>query len=218
MKITEDKKKEKKSKAKLKGTKIILPLNYSQGGIRIADKTGTHCSSPTKTENKGEKYVEWMITNDEIKLLSTLFEKDKKSFIIEMNKIKKFTEDSKYSRRTTILSNKKSLGEFEGFNIYQYKDVFNSFEKILKSGLKVRLTFKLGDYGVIAHPHMYVLVPFEHKTLQLNNKLGVVKKGALMGPGCFGELILNKKDLKGIILILAHASKGHRDDLIKVMK
>lgn len=64
-----------KAKAKLKGNTIILPLSFSQGSIRIADKNGNHFPSPTQTINDRNYYVEWMITNNEIKLLSTLFKK-----------------------------------------------------------------------------------------------------------------------------------------------
>jgi len=206
-----------KAKAKLNNTKIVLPLHFSQGGIRIADKNGNHSSSPTKAIYKNEQYIEWMITNDEIKLLSGLFiPKDKEDLIIEMQKIDKFAEQSEYSKRVTS-TNEKEIAIFEGFNIYQYMDIFNSFEKILNSGIKVRLTFKLGDYGVVSHPHMYVLIPFEHKSLELKNKNGLVNFGEKLGSGCFGELILDKDDLKGVILTLAHASNNHRSDLVEIL-
>ena len=97
-------------------------------------------------------------------------------------------------------------------------DTFNSFEKILDSGLKVRLTFKLGDYGVVSHPHMYVLIPFDNDSLKLKNEKQNIERGEQLGSGCFGELVLGKEDLKGIILILAHASKNHRDALIEILK
>ena len=203
------------AKAKLNNTKIILPLHFSQGGIRIADKNGNHSSSPTKAVYKHEQYIEWMITNDEIKILSSLFmSKDKEDLILEMQKITKFAEESEYSKRVTS-ANEKEIATFEEFKIYQYMDVFNSFEKSLNSGIKVRLTFKLGDYGVVSHPHMYVLIPFNHISLEVKNKKGVISLGEQLGSGCFGELILDKDDLKGIILTLSHASNNHRNDLIR---
>lgn len=205
------------AKAKIKQKKIILPLHYSQGGIRIADKNGNHFPSPTKTICDKECYIEWMITNNEIKLLSNLFEKkDTDKLIAELRKISKFAEDSEYSKRTTS-TNEKEIAKFEDFKIYQYIDVFNSFERILDSGIKVRLTFKLGDYGVVSHPHMYVLIPFNNVSLELKNKNGAIKTKEQMGSGCFGELVLNKKDLKSIILTLAHASNNHRNDLIEIL-
>ncbi len=207
-----------KAKAKLNGNIIILPLHYSQGGIRIADKNGNHFSSPTKTIRDKEYYVEWMITNNEIKLLSKLFQKKNIGNLIKfLQKIIKFAEDSEYSRRTTS-SSEKEIAEFEGFKIYRYVDVFNSFEKVLSSKLKVRLTFKLGDYGVTSHPHMYVLVPFDFKSLKIKNKEGNIKENELLGSGCFGELNLSEEELKEIILTLAHASNNHRNDLIKVLE
>ena len=208
-----------KAKAKLNGNLIVLPLSFSQGSIRIADKNGNHFPSPTQTINDKEYYVEWMITNNEIKLLSTLFnKKDGIGELIKiMQEISRFAEDSEYSRRTTS-SGEKEIAKFEGFKIYQYMDVFNSFEKVLDSTLKVRLTFKLGDYGVTSHPHMYVLVPFNFKSLKIKNKDGNVKENGPLGGGCFAELNLTEEELKEIILTLAHASINHRNDLIKVLE
>ena len=207
-----------KAKAKLTDKTILLPLHYSQGGIRIADKNGNHFPSPTKIVRDGGHYVEWMITNNEIKLLSKLFSKDSISNLIEvLRNIDRFAEDSEYSRRTTS-AGQKEIANFKGFKIYQYMDVFNSFEKTLKSGLKVRLTFKLGDFGVVSHPHMYVLVPFNFSSLKIKNKNGNVDEGDCLGSGCIGELILNEGELKEIILTLAHASNNHRNDLINVLE
>lgn len=208
-----------RAKAKLSGDMIILPLSFSQGSIRIADKNGNHFPSPTQTINDKNYYVEWMITNNEIKLLSTLFKKkDGIGDLIKiMQKISKFAEDSEYSRRMTS-SGEKEIASFEGFKIYQYIDVFNSFEKVLDSKLKVRLTFKLGDYGVTSHPHMYVLVPFNFKSIKIKNTDGNVKENEPLGSGCFAELNLTEEELKEIILTLAHASNNHRNDLIKVLE
>lgn len=36
-----------RAKAKLNGKTIILPLSFSQGSIRIADKNGNHFQKPT---------------------------------------------------------------------------------------------------------------------------------------------------------------------------
>jgi len=208
-----------RAKAKLSENIIILPLSFSQGSIRIADKNGNHFPSPTQTINDKDYYVEWMITNNEIKLLSTLFKKKDGigDLIKVMQKISRFAEDSEYSRRTTS-SREKEIASFEGFKIYQYMDVFNSFEKVLDSKLKVRLTFKLGDYGVTSHPHMYVLVPFNFKSIKVKNIDGSVEENEPLGSGCFAELNLTEEELKEIILTLAHASNNHRNDLIKVLE
>jgi hypothetical protein len=207
-------------KIELAGNKIKLPLYRSQGGIRIADENGNHVSSPTKTKNETDYYIEWMITNDEIKSLSDsiLALDDIKSLIKSMEKLNKFTEDSEYSQRKTVKLDMKEIAEFEGFKIYQYNEYFNSFEKTLISGVKVRITFKLGDYGLDPHPHMYVLVPFNHKFLKIKNNQGDVSSGDLLGSGCYGELKLDRKDLEEIILTLSHASSNHRDALIEILK
>ncbi|HLC73693.1 MAG TPA: hypothetical protein VJH20_03585, partial [Candidatus Nanoarchaeia archaeon] len=101
-------------KIEIKNNKIILPLYYSQGGIRIADEYGNHVSSPTKTKNEERYYIEWMITNDEIRLLSNTFLEDISDLLKKMQKINKFAEDTKYSKRTTSKT-KKEIGTFEGF-------------------------------------------------------------------------------------------------------
>ncbi len=208
-----------KAKAKLKGNTIILQLHYSQGGTRTADKEGNHLPKPTQVINDKRYYIEWMITNDEIKLLSKLFKKEEDitGLINVLQKISKFAEETKYSKRTTSFE-KKEIDKFEGFKIYHYTDDFNSFEKILDSDLRVRLTFKLGDFGVTAHPHMYVLIPFNFKSLKIKNIEGEVNENKPLGKGCFGELNLNEEELKEIILTLAHASNNHRNALIEILK
>jgi hypothetical protein len=84
------------------GNEVKLPLNLSQGGIRIADKHGNHVSSPTKTKNEGEYYIEWMITNDHIKNLSESILNDAGPLIKRMAGLNKFAEDSEYSQRKTV--------------------------------------------------------------------------------------------------------------------
>jgi len=205
-------------KIMLEGGKIKLPLSRAQGGIRIADENGNHVTSPTKTKNEKKYYIEWMITNDEIKALSDSILDSVDSLIEDMKKLNKFAEDSEYSQRKTIKLDMKEIEEFEGFKIYQYNETFNSFEKTLDSGIKVRITFKLGDYGLDPHPHMYVLVPFNHNFLNIKNNEGDVGLGSLLGSGCYGELKLSKKDLEEIILTLSHASSNHRNALVEILK
>ncbi len=210
--------KKKNIKIQLSKEFVILPLHNSQGGIRIADEHGNQVPKPTQAINEKSFYIEWMITNDEIEALSNSLLSDTYELIKEMQKINKFVADSEYSKRTTTKTDKKEIATFEGFKIYQYSDTFNSFEKTLDSGLKVRLTFKLGDFGVVSHPHMYVLIPFSYSSLKLKNKDGKVNQGNCLGSGCFGELILTAEDLKEIIITLSHASNNHRDSLIEVLK
>lgn len=203
-------------KIRLTNGRIILKLHNSQGGIRIADEEGNHIAKPTQAINENKYYIEWMITNDEIGLLSKHLFKNSSNIINEMKKINRFAENSEYSRRTTK-KEKEKIATFEGFEIYKYSDEFHSFEKTLPSGIKVRLTFKLGDYGITAHPHMYVLVPFNYKSLKIKNRKGDVQNKGCLGSGCYGELILTANELKDIILTLSHASNNHRNSLIEVL-
>src|SRR3989338_508335 len=106
-------------KIELTGGKIKLKLHNSQGGIRIADEEGNHVSKPTEAKNQNGCYIEWMITNDEIGLLSKHLFGSTNSLISEMKKINKFAEDSEYSKRATK-KEKEEIAEFEGFKIYKY--------------------------------------------------------------------------------------------------
>lgn len=82
----------------------------------------------------------------------------------------------------------------------------------------MRITFKLGDYGLEPHPHMYVLIPFKNKYLKLKNLNGDVKKKEILGRGCFEEYAPTVRDIQEIIITLAHASKNHKNDLINLIK
>ena len=199
--------------------KVKLSLFKSMGGIRIADEHGNHVSSPTKQKNEVRSFVEWMITNEEIKfLVDSFFEKENiNNLTSDMNDIKKFTEESEYSKRKTIKLDKEKVENFDGFEIFQYTENFSSFEKILDSKIKVRITFKLGDYGLEPHPHMYVLLSFSHPSIKLKNNNGVVNQNGILGSGCFAEWIPTNQDIKEIITTLAHASSKHRDALVKIL-
>ena len=196
-------------KIKINDKKVDLPLNKSMGGIRIADKHGNHVSKPTQQKNEASFFVEWMITNDEIKFLTdTYFEKeDIKKLIENMKKINNFTEKS----------DKEKVKEFEGFEIYQYTENFSSFEKTLKSRIRVRITFKLGDYGLKPHPHMYVLLPFNHENIEIMNNEGKIEENEVLGSGYFAQWTPTKEDIFDIIITLAHASSSHRDALIEIL-
>lgn len=204
-------------KIRFEGDKIVLPLYWSQGGIRIADEHGNHVPKPTKTKNDEKYLVEWMITNDEIGLLHKNFLRDTGKLVKRMKDINDFAEDSKYSKRMTT-GDRKEIATFQGFKIYHYSEDFNSFEKELGSGIRVRITFKLGAYGLEVHPHMYVLVPFAHESLNLRNNEGDVQKDSELGSGCRAELALNEDDIKEIILTLSHASNNHRNALIDIIE
>jgi hypothetical protein len=190
------------------------------GGIRIADEHGNHVSSPTKQKNDSRFFVEWMITNDEIKFLTDSFlEAEKLAKLIKvMAGLTKFTEESEYSKRKTVKVDKEKIESFDGFEIYQYTENFSSFEKALDSGIKVRITFKLGDYGLEPHPHMYVLLPFNHTSIKLKNNNGTVNQNMILGSGCFAEWIPTNEDILEIIITLAHASNSHCNALLNILK
>lgn len=207
-------------KIKIENKKVLLPLHHAQGGIRIADEHGNHVSSPTQTKKEAGYFIEWMITNDENKFLADSFldQKTTEILIERMEDIKKFAEESEYSKRKTIKVQKTQVESFEGFEIFQYTENFSSFEKTLESGIKVRITFKLGDFGLEPHPHMYVLIPFNNASLVIKNREGEVGNGKILGSGCFAEWLPTAQDLQEIIITLSHASKNHKDDLVKIIQ
>lgn len=208
-------------KIELNNVKIRLPLNKSQGGIRIADEYGNHVSSPTQTLNEPKYFIEWMITNDENQTLVGKFLKSKnsiKKLIQKIEQIERFAEESEYSKRETVKVKRAEIKIFDGFKIYQYTENFSSFEKELASGIKVRITFKLGDFGLEPHPHMYVLIPFDNKFLKLKNLNGKVKINEKLDKGCFGEWMPSTQDIEEITITLARASKKHKDDLINIIQ
>ncbi len=174
-------------KARINSGKVCLSLHQAQGGVRIADENGNHASSPTKATNVGNSFVEWMITNDEVKALSDTFLDldDIKTLTEQLKKLGKFVNESPYSKRETTKSTTEKLDNFLGFEVSKYTENFYSFEKTLPSGIKVRITFKGGDYGINPHPHMYVLLPFSHTSIKIKNSEGTVPNGAVLGSGCF---------------------------------
>ena len=208
------------SKATITESGIVLPLNHAQGSIRIADGNGNHHASPTKARNEGENYVEWMITNEEVRQLSSLLKRERvEDLIRQMGEIRTFAGDSGYSKRETS-SKEKKIADFQDFGVYEYADVFHSFEKVLDSKLrlKARITFKLGSYGVHAHPHMYVLIPFDFRSFRIENNEGAVGENEVLGSGCRALLTLEENEIMSLILALAHASKDHRNDLVNVLE
>lgn len=192
----------------------------AQGSVRIADEDGNHEGSPTKAKNEPVFFVEWMITNVEVKDLSDYFLKEIEvlALIKKLKQIKQFAQDSAYAKRQTNKSKTEKLDKFLDFEVSHYVDNFYSFEKILSSKIKVRITFKGGDYGIKTRPHMYVLLPFNHPSLNIKNRDGEVDKGVALGSGCFCEWVPTINDINEIIITLAHASEDHRDLLISVLQ
>jgi hypothetical protein len=197
---------------------VSLLLTQARGKIRIADNNGNHIRKPT-TEGRNIKtnFIEWMITNEEVSDLAKIFlnENDKEELIKELKKVTVFIKDSKYATRESIKTTTEKLEKFIDFDIYKYTENFYSFEKEINSRIKIRITFKMGDYALA--PHLFVLLPFEHPSLIIRNVLGVVKVGEALGSRCFGIWNPEKKDVIEIVKSLSCASDGHRDDLITLL-
>ncbi len=200
-------------------TKIFMVLTQARGRIRIADGNGNHIGKPAKEgKNIKTNFIEWMITNNQIEELVKYFlnKDDRNKLIQELEKINIFIKGSKYATREAVKPSTEKLDKFADFDIYKYTETFYSFEKKIISGIKIRITFKMGDYTLA--PFMFVLLPFEHSSLELKNNNGFVKEGEFLGSGCKGIWTPKKEDIIQIIKSLSCASDGHRDDLIKILK
>lgn len=203
----------------IKKDEIILGLTQARGRIRLADGNGNHISKPaTEGKNISTNFIEWMITNDQIEDLIKHFldNKDRKELIKELEEIKVFIRGSKYATREAVKPTTEKLDKFGDFEIYKYTETFYSFEKEIISKIKIRITFKMGDYTLA--PFMFVLLPFGHPSLKFKNINGLVKENEFLGGGCKGIWKSKKEDIIQIIKSLSCASDGHRDDLINILK
>jgi len=201
---------------KIQKDKVELSLTLPSSKIRIADHYGNHIRKPvTEGKNKKGNYVEWMITNVEIEeLIKHFLNKKDHEFLKErLKKINKYLKGSKFAVRKAT---KEKLDEtFMDFAIYRYKEDFYSFERALGSDIRIRLTFKMGDFTLAVH--MFVLLPFYHDAVELFNKEGKVTKNDYLGRGVYAIWNPNKKDVLSIIEGLAHASEGHKNDLLDML-
>jgi len=197
---------------------VVLLLTQARGKIRIADADGNHIRKPTSAQNDKSFAIEWMITNDEVGELAKHFldGKDTKELISYLSSIDGFIRDTKYATREATKTTEEKLDKFLDFDIYKYTENFYSFEKKIDSGIKIRITFKMGDYTLA--PHLFVLLPFAHEALTIKNINGVVGDGEILDSKCRGEWEPDKKDIIEIVKALAHASAQHRDDLIELLK
>lgn len=199
-------------------TNVVLLLTQARGKIRIADADGNHIRKPTSAKNDKSFSIEWMITNDEVGELAKYFldENDVTELITGLEAINSFVRDTKYATREATKTTEEKLDKFLDFDIYKYTENFYSFEKEIDSGIKIRITFKMGDYTLA--PHLFVLLPFAHEALIIKNINGVVGNGEILNSKCRGEWEPDKKDIIEIVKALAHASAQHRDDLIELLK
>jgi len=74
----------------------------------------------------------------------------------------------------------------------------------------------MGDYALA--PHLFVLLPFNHKAVEIKNVNGKVVDGEVLGTKCCAYWKPNQEDIIEIVKALSHASSKHRDDLIKLLK
>jgi len=199
-------------------TNVTLLLTQARGKIRVADANGNHIRKPTEALNNKTYFIEWMITNNEVGILAKEFldKKDIQKLISELQTIKDFIRNTKYATREAIKTTEEKIDKFLDFEIYKYTENFYSFEKKIISGIKIRITFKMGDYTLA--PHLFVLLPFNHQSLQIKNIHGIVNEGSPLDSGCRGVWKPDKIDIIEIIKSLAHASEQHRNDLINLFK
>ncbi|MEM0143679.1 MAG: hypothetical protein QXL94_06985 [Candidatus Parvarchaeum sp.] len=202
----------------IEGSAVVLPLTNAQGGSRLADANGGHFPIPTDVVLKPTYFMEWMITNDQSKMLANGFlnETEKNELAKKLLTIKSFTDSSTYSSRA-VKKMPERVGEFEGFTIYKYTEYFYSFEKMTDTGIRFRITFKLGAYSLKPHPFMFVLIPVSHPSVTIRNSEGVVEIGQKVGSKSVMIWNLTKADIETIFMTLAHASPRHRDDLIELL-
>ncbi|MGC8622171.1 MAG: hypothetical protein ACP5U0_09680 [Caldisphaera sp.] len=198
---------------------IVLPMTNAQGGSRLADENGGHFPTPTNVVIKSTYFMEWMITNDQSKKIADTFldENEKIALAQKLLTIKSFADSSTYSSRAVKKIHEK-VGEFEGFTIYMYTENFYSFEKMTNSGIGFRITFKLGDFSLKPHPFMFVLIPLSHPLIEIENSNGPVTVGGTVGSNCVMKWRPTKSDIETIFITLAHASKDHRNDLVKILE
>lgn len=200
----------------IKKSSVILKLTYPRSKIRICDENGNHIARPAKEGKYIETYyIEWMITNPQIKKLIRLFlsKKDRKKVASKLSKIRIFLKDSKYRIRKA--TKKELKPKFLKFKIYEYKEKFYSFERKIISGIKIRATFKMGDYTLA--PHYFVLFPFENKKIKVYNKKGKIKINDFLGTCAYAIWKPAEKQIASIIEGLSYASKDHKNDLLDLL-
>ena len=195
---------------------VKLMLSRQRSKVRIADSDGNHISKPTQAEYIPSNYIEWMISNSEIQKLINYYlaAKDKRKLAARLEKIRAFLNKSKYATRKSKKTT--PLGRFRDFNIYKYEESFFSFERIINLKIKIRITFKMGDFTLA--PHMFILFPFDKKVLEIFNCDGNVSFKNKLGSGCYAEWKPTLDVICKTIEALAHASGGHKRDLLAMVK
>ena len=191
---------------------VTLRLYRQRSKVRIVDENGNQASAPTQAICSTNSFVEWMVTNPEIRdLMKNFLTKDD-----TISKITQFIRDSQYTTREAAKTAPEELDSLFDFKVYIYSETFYSFEKILNTGIRIKITFKMGDFTLA--PHMFVLLPFSLAGVQIMNKVGVVREGAKLGSGCYCNWTPSKKDIHEIVVGLSHVSTDHRDALRTIIQ
>lgn len=194
---------------------IELKLTSPRSKVRICDENGNHVAKPSSEKINPHHFIEWMITNNElIEIIKQKFsEEDINSLINELNQINISLRDSEYYSRA---AQKEELDVKIGdFFIYKYEEVFYSFEKIIDDTLKVRITFKMGDYTLAAH--MFVLIKINSPNIQLSNTEGNVNLNESLGSGAKCIWNPNKALIVEIAKALSHSSENHKKDVVELL-
>ena len=195
---------------------IELKLTSPRSKVRICDESGNHINKPASVAvNFDNSYIEWMITNDElIQIITQKFTRDDiQNLIHQLREINISLRDSDYYSRAAQKQNiNRSIG---GFSVYKYEETFYSFEKNVDTNLKVKITFKMGDYTLAAH--MFVLIGFNHPDIILENNEGNITTNNPLGPGAKCRWSPSKKAIVEVAKALAHSSKDHKNDIIRLL-
>ncbi len=195
---------------------IKLLLTQAISKVRVADQNGNHVRKPAgEGRNSKGYFIEWMITNAEIKELIRCYldKKDCQFLKQKLQKINRYLKGSKFAIRSA--TKEKLPKTFMNFEVYAYKEKFYSFEKKIDTGIRIRLTFKMGDFALAVH--MFVLLAFEQGIIKLFNRAGAIGRDEILGSGAYAVWQPNKQAIFSIIESLAYASDQHKNDLMRLL-
>lgn len=201
---------------KIEGENILLPLYKHRSKIRISDKNGNHISKIVDCLIIKELYIEWMITNQEIKELiySFLNSKDKETLVVEIQKISNFIRSSDLAKRQALKS--RLLENFAEFKVYEYIETYYSYERTYENGIMNKIVFKMGDFTLA--PFFFILIPFDNSNLILQNKKNrYLQINDKLGNGSRGIWKIKKTDIVNLIKTISNASDSHKNDMINLL-
>lgn len=188
---------------------IQLPLTNSRSRIRICDANGNHERKPTVTYNSSEYYVEWMITNKEIKKLINKYlnENDKNRLVTEINDINRYVKNSEYSQRKS--RKLKIIKKDKGFKVIKNREEFFSLEKRNIRNITFRISFKIGDFSL--NPHLYILLPFTNKYISIMDKQNtLIEQDRTLGSKAIARWEIDKNDIRDVVLSITKLSQDHK--------